>query len=146
MMLASNGERGDPCGVPSVVLTLMPVGHDSGAQIRPDELQDTLVPHFSGDARHQGIVVDPIEERVEVDVYDPVAALLDEALGGGDRHVSRTLGPKSEAHLGEVRVETGVSTCSNACWMRRSITVGTPSIRLPPSALGMETRRRGCGR
>jgi hypothetical protein len=33
-----------------------------------------------------------------------------------------------------------------ACWIRRSTTVGTPSIRSPPSGLGIVTRRTGAGR
>jgi hypothetical protein len=33
-----------------------------------------------------------------------------------------------------------------ACWIRRSITVGMPSSRSPPSGLGIVTRRTGLGR
>jgi len=66
-----------------------------------------LSPTLAGDSRHQGVVVDPIEERIEVYVHDPVASFFDEAPGGIDRHVGRTLGPKPEAHRREVRVENG---------------------------------------
>jgi len=39
----------------------------------------------------------------------------------------------------------GVIACSNNCWMNRSNTVGIPSPRLPPSGLGISTRRTGLG-
>ena len=40
----------------------------------------------------------------------------------------------------------GCSTCSSACWIKRSVTVGMPSSRSPPSGLGIVTRRTGLGR
>src|SRR2546423_1256838 len=36
------------------------------------------------------------------------------------------------------------STCSTACWTNRSITVGIPSSRLPPSGFSISTRLTGC--
>ncbi len=37
-------------------------------------------------------------------------------------------------------------TCSSACWIKRSVTVGMPSSRSPPSGFGDLTRRTGIGR
>ena len=41
---------------------------------------------------------------------------------------------------------SGCSTCSSACWINLSTTVGIPSSRIPPPGLGMPTRRTGSGR
>ena len=40
----------------------------------------------------------------------------------------------------------GVSTWAMACWITRSVTVGIPSWRLPPSGLSISTRLTGVGR
>gem|GEM_PF-3030015 len=45
--------------------------------------------------------------------------------------------------LGSIR---GCSTCSSACWIKRSSTVGMPSSRWLPSGLGIITLRTGLGR
>ena len=45
--------------------------------------------------------------------------------------------------VGSIR---GCSTCSSACWISRSITVGMPSSRWLPSGLGIITLRTGLGR
>lgn len=37
-------------------------------------------------------------------------------------------------------------TCNSACWISRSVTVGMPSSRSPPSGFGIATRRTGLGR
>lgn len=91
-------------------------------------------------------MVDPIEDRIEVDVYDPVATLFDEALGGGDRHVGRALRPKPEAHRREAWVEDRGEHLEQRLLDEAVHHGGPPSIRLPPSGLGVETRRTGCGR
>ena len=41
---------------------------------------------------------------------------------------------------------SGCSTCSSACWINRSTTVGMPSSRWLPSGLGIITLRTGWGR
>ena len=36
------------------------------------------------------------------------------------------------------------STCNNFFWIQRSMTVGTPSVRVPPDAFGISTFRTAC--
>lgn len=53
------------------------------------------------------------------------------------------LKPKLESE--NVGSKIGVSTWAMACWTTRSVTVGIPSSRLPPSGLGISTLRTACG-
>jgi hypothetical protein len=56
------------------------------------------------------------------------------------------LGRKPKLHSEKPGSKTGVSTCTNACWISRSSAVGTPSSRDPTEAFGIVTLRTGCGR
>ena len=75
-----------------------------GVEKRPDQLEQPLVGHPLGDARHQTIVVDPVEKLLQVDIHDPAVALGDNLLGPGDGLVGVALRAESVAVLGERRV------------------------------------------
>lgn len=64
-------------------------------------------------------------------------ALIDAAWQSARLHTSRhwTAGRCGTKFM-LVKSRIGCSTCSNACWINRSATVGIPSSRLPPSGLG----------
>ena len=61
------GESGPPCGVP-------------GVEKRPDEFEQTLIEHSRGDARHQAIVTDSVEELFEIEIDHDVVAVGDVTL------------------------------------------------------------------
>ena len=49
--------------------------HHSGVQKRTDEFEQPPIGYPPGDATHQHVVVDPIEELLQIDVHHPAAAL-----------------------------------------------------------------------
>src|SRR5207253_2329410 len=74
--LLRRGESGPPCGPlsPLVHRANQAVFHHSGLEKRPDEFEHTLVGHPRGNARHQAIVIDPVEKFFEIKVnHDAVA-------------------------------------------------------------------------
>jgi hypothetical protein len=106
MTFASSGESGEP-GASSSLGCRDPVGHDARFQVASDQAQYLLVDHPSSDPRHQGVVSDPVEERVEIDVDHPRRAICDGLACSLDRLVGRAPRPKAEGAVVEVRVEDG---------------------------------------
>ena len=51
---------------PFIHRTDQTVFHHPGVQERPDEFEHTLIGHPGGDARHQHVVIDPVEKFFEV--------------------------------------------------------------------------------
>jgi len=74
--LLRRGESGPPCGPlsPLVHRANQAVFHHSGLEKRPDEFEHTLVGHPRRDARHQAVVIDPVEEFFEIKVNDDAVA------------------------------------------------------------------------
>ena len=92
--------RGSFCG-----RLLDPVDHHPGLQIAPDELKDLAVLHLARHPRHQHIELNPVKEPVQVDVRDPLQAVLDAPPGHLDRLVGGPAGTEPERGPGELRVE-----------------------------------------
>ncbi len=83
------------------------VDHHPGLQIPPDELEDLAVIHLARHPRHQHIELNPVEEPVQVDVHDPLQAVLDAPPRGPHRLVGGPAGTEPERRPGEERVEDG---------------------------------------
>ena len=84
-----------------------PADHHPGLQIAPDELQDLAVIHLARHPRHQHIELNPVKEPVQVDVHDPLQAVLDAPPGHLDRLVGGPAGTEPERRPRETRVEDG---------------------------------------
>jgi len=80
------------------------VFHHPGSEKRPDEFEHALVGHPYGDARHQDIVVNSVEEFFEVEINDDIVALGDVSLRLGHRLMGRAPWAESVAMLGKRRV------------------------------------------
>src|SRR6516162_4062847 len=72
--LLKRGESGPPCGVPSSTGLTKPF-HHPGLEKRPDELEHPFIGHPRRDARHQEVVMDPVEEFFEIKVNDDTVTL-----------------------------------------------------------------------
>ena len=79
--------------------------HHPGLQIPPDQLEDLAVVHLARHPRHQHIELNPVKEPVQVDVYDPVQAVLDAPPGHLDRLVGGPAGTEPERRPRETRIE-----------------------------------------
>jgi hypothetical protein len=73
-----------------------PVDHHPGLQIPPDELEDLAVGHLARHPRHQHIELNPIKEPIQVDVHDPLQAILDAPPRDPHRPVGGPAGTKPE--------------------------------------------------
>src|SRR6516165_10598409 len=71
------------------------VFHHSGLEKRPDEPEHTFVDHPRGDARHQAVMIDPVEKFFEIKVDHNAVARGNIALRLGHRLMGRA--PRSEA-------------------------------------------------
>jgi len=83
------------------------VGHDACLQVAPDQPEHLLISDPPCDPRHQRVVLDSVEERIQVEIDYPRRAILDGLTCGHDRVMSRAPRPEAEALLGEVRIEDG---------------------------------------
>src|SRR5271169_3538723 len=72
--LLRRGESGPPCGVPSSTGLTQAVFHHSGLEKRPDEFEHTFVGHPRGNARHQAVVIDPVEKFFDIKVDHHIVA------------------------------------------------------------------------
>src|SRR5438132_13364319 len=66
------------------------VFHHPGLEKRPDEFERTFIGHPRGDARHQAVVIDPIEKFSEIKVNHDAVARGNVSLRLGHRLMSRT--------------------------------------------------------
>src|SRR3970282_1668382 len=79
--------------------------HAPSIEVPSDELQPPTIADPSGHAGHQGVVLYPVEEPVEIDIDDPGLACLDRPPGGSDRLMGAPSRPEAEAPVREVRLE-----------------------------------------
>ena len=84
---------------------LDPVHHHPGLQIAPDQPQDLAVLHLARHPRHQHIELNPVKEPVQVDVCDPLQAVLDAPPGHLNRLMGGPVRAEPERGPGEMRVE-----------------------------------------
>ena len=66
--MLKRGESGPPCGVPSSTGPTQTVFHHPGLEKGPNELEHTFIGHPRGDARHQAVMIDPVEKLFEIKV------------------------------------------------------------------------------
>ena len=66
---------------PFVTLYHDTVGHNTGLQVPPNQLQDPLVRYSMCQATHQNIVIDPVKVFLKVDIHHPFMPLGDVGLG-----------------------------------------------------------------
>ena len=109
-MFASSGESGPPCGVPTLwgahlarfyVLT----DPHSGAQVVPDEKQQSLIGNASPKQVHQHVMVDGVKELSEIDVHCDASAVLHNRLHLPDCLVCIAAWSETETRIRERRVE-----------------------------------------
>ncbi len=81
-----------------------PVFQNPGLQIRANELEHTLVGNLLGQATHEPILTDAIEELLQIEIYHIAVALLQIRLGLGHRLRGGAPGPKALAGRGKRRV------------------------------------------
>jgi site-specific DNA recombinase len=96
----NSGESGPPCGVPFRRTDQTSFEHTRG-QKTADQLQDALVSDPLGNEPHQDVVIDPVEELLQVDIYNDGVTGRDIGLRLLHRLMRRAPRPKAKAHLGE---------------------------------------------
>ena len=84
---------------------LDPVNHYPGFQITPDELEDLAVVHLARDPRHEHIEPNPVKKPVQVDVHNPLQAVLDTPPRSPHRLVGGLAGTKSKGRAGKEWIE-----------------------------------------
>ena len=148
-MLASNGESGRPLRAsPPPWPIFTPVDHDPGVEVAADRAEGSAGRRPCRATRAiRASWFTRSKNRSRSTSTTQVSARLDRPPGGVDRLVgapcpagSRSCGPRRRVR------RSGDRTWLNACWRKRSSTVGTPSSRSPPPGLGIVTRRTGAGR
>lgn len=93
-MLASNGHKIPPCGVPvSESSFAAGLGHDPGFEERVHQRQNAFVLHPPTHQLHQGGVVARVEAHLDVRVQHPLIALGAEPVNVGDRVLRLPPGP-----------------------------------------------------
>jgi len=113
MMLARSGDRGEPWASP---LPSRPSrrDHDPGVEIAADELEHRRSPTV-WPRGHQGIVLNPVEEPVEIDIDDPGLPVFDCLPGGLHRWWALRPGRKPKLRSENVGSKSGLRTWLNAC-------------------------------
>ena len=106
-MLASNGEMGEPCGVPDSGVGDDPALEHPCSQPAPQQLQHLPVNDPALDLAHEGVVVDLVEACLDVGVEHPHRTLVGRLADGFEGLVGGTLRPEAEALGREVRLENG---------------------------------------
>jgi hypothetical protein len=82
-----------------------PVSHDARFQICPEQLEHLLVMHPSCEPRHQHVVLNPIKERLQVQIDTPRRVISNELACPLDRTMRRAPRPETEAMGMEMRVK-----------------------------------------
>ena len=72
-------------------------------QVPSNKSQECFILYFSTDQPHQFIVIDPVEKRLKVKVYNPVVALINVLVGLLECVVRTPFGSKTVTKIGEVR-------------------------------------------
>src|ERR1700730_6293795 len=80
------------------------VFHHPGLEKRPDEFEHTFVGHPRGHARHQAVMIDPVEEFFEIKVNHDAVALGYVSLRLGYRLMGGASRSEAVAVLGKRRV------------------------------------------
>ena len=102
--MLKRGESGPPCGVPSSTGPTQTVFHHPGLEKGPNELEHTFIGHPRGDARHQAVMIDPVEKFFEIKVNHDAVTRGNVSLRLGHRLMSGTSRSEAVAMLGKGRV------------------------------------------
>jgi hypothetical protein len=103
--LLKRGESGPPCGVPSSTGLTQAVFHHPGLEKRPDEFECTFIGP-ARPARHQAVVIDPVEKFFEIKVNYEVVARGNVSLRLGHRLMSGASRSEAVTVLGKCPVPT----------------------------------------
>lgn len=79
--------------------------HDPGVEVGPDQLQESFVGYVFGQLGHELVVVYPVEERFDIEVYHPLTALFDIASGLSHRVCGLPARPVAIASFREGRFQ-----------------------------------------
>ena len=99
--IAEEGRKRTALRGPFVHRTDQTVFHHPGVQKCPDEFEHTLIGHPDGDARHQHVVIDPVEKFFEIQIDHDAVALRNVALSLSDRLMSGASRPEAVAMFGK---------------------------------------------
>ena len=123
-ILASNGERIPPWGVPVIVVPADAVlGEDTGSQERLHQAQDALVPDPTSHPAHEGRMVDLVEARFDICLEHPlvIPSGRGEVVDLGDSVLGSALRAEAVLHGLKSASKIGSSTSFNdACTTRSS--------------------------
>ena len=73
-MLARSGDSGPPWGGAFRARLQDSFDHHARSQVAADQREQPLIAHPAGDATHQDVVLDAVEEFRQVHVHDAAAA------------------------------------------------------------------------
>src|SRR6266849_3488113 len=105
-MFDSTGERGPPCGVPSLAGLTSPFSIIPARKNARISFSNPFIADLFGDLRQQSVVIDPVEKFLEIQIHHPAVAFGLILLRLLHRLVCRSLGPKPIAVFGERPVPT----------------------------------------
>src|SRR6266852_1098055 len=74
MMFDSTGERGPPCGVPSLAGLTSPFSIIPARKNARISFSNPFIADLFGDLREQSVVVDPVEKFLEIQIHHPAVA------------------------------------------------------------------------
>jgi hypothetical protein len=143
--LLKRGESGPPCGVPLVHRADQAVFHHPGLEKRPYELEHTFVGHSRGDARHQAVMIDPVEKFFEIEVDHDAAAFGNVSLRLGHRLMSGTSRSEAVAMLGKRRAPLLLENLQQGLLDQSVDDARHAELSDPAVRLGISTRLTGCG-
>ncbi len=73
-MFDSTGERGPPCGVPSLAGLTSPFSIIPARKNARISFSNPFIADLFGDLREQSVVVDPVEKFLEIQIHHPAVA------------------------------------------------------------------------
>ena len=102
--VAQEGRERTALRGPLVHRTDQAVFHHPGLEKRPDKFEHPFVGHPRGDARHQAVVIDPVEKFFEIKVNDDIVARGNVLLRLGHGLMGGASRSEAVAMLGKRRV------------------------------------------
>src|SRR5277367_6778256 len=111
-----------------------------------DQLEKAAIADPRPQPLHQPVVRDRVEVALQIGVHHEAVARFDQPVDLPQRILAAAPRPEAEAPCMEMRLQDGSSTNLTAVWAMRSLTVGIPNGRTPPSPFGISTRRIADGR
>src|SRR5229473_4009606 len=137
-MFDSTGERGPPCGVPSLAGLTSPFSIIPARKNARISFSNPLIADPFGYLREQSVVVDPVEKFLEIQIHHPAVAFGLILLRLLHRLMCRSPGPKPIAVFGERSVPAPLQylhhrLLDESIQHRRNAQLAHPAVRLRDS-------------